>query len=121
MITFTGNPDDGSGSPVGYGPRLWIKFEDADTRTQTFRDLVAYFKTICCWEGNDRLLLSDDQESDARIMSWEFPSVRYLATDSEDPSLRWKAAIEYLRGIGAKRIEESEKVSFTKGFSQLYG
>lgn len=119
MITFTGNPDDGSGSPIGYGPRLWVKFEDADTRTQTFRDLVAAFKTLCASHGSDRLLLSDDQESDARIMSWEFPSIR-PSDLTNDYSWRWKAAIAYLAKIGAKRIEKKDE-NFMKGFSQLYG
>lgn len=118
MITFTGNPDDGSGSPIGYGPRLWIKFEDADTRSETFRSLVEMFKTICAWGGNDRLLLSDDQESDARIMSWEFPSIR-PSDLTNDYSWRWKAAIRYLRMIGVKRVEDD--TNFMEGFSQLYG
>ena len=118
MITFTGNPDDGSGSPIGYGPRLWIKFEDADTRSETFRSLVEMFKTICAWGGNDRLLLSNDEESDARIMSWEFPSVRKHIFDREDYSWRWKAAIAYLAKIGVKRVEDD--TNFMEGFSQLY-
>jgi len=117
MITFTGNPDDGSGSPIGYGPRLWIKFEDADTRTQVFRDLVATFKTLSSSHGEDRLLLSDDLESDARIMSWEFPSVRPSLIGGEDYSWRWKAAIEYLRMIGAGRITDRDaQVHFMNGF-----
>ena len=121
MITFDGNPDNGSGNPIGYGPRLWVKFEDADVRSQVFRDLVAHFKTICCWGGPDRLLLSDEPESNARIMSWEFPGVRDQnkgEDHSDNYSCRWKAAIAYLAKIGAKRTEDE---NFMKGFSQLYG
>lgn len=116
MITFTGNPDDGSGSPIGYGPRLWVKFEDADVRSQVFRDLVATFKTLSAWNGEDRLLLSRDPESDARIMSWEFPSVRPSLIGGKDYSWRWKAAIAYLAKIGAKRVEGD--TNFMGGFKQ---
>jgi hypothetical protein len=114
MITFTGNPDDGSGSPGGYGPRLWIKFENdhvACLRT------IETFKTICLWGGHDRELLSQDPTSSDRILSWEFPTPRKQARDREDYSWRWKAAIEYLQMIGAGRITDRDaQVHFMDGF-----
>jgi hypothetical protein len=107
MITYTGGPQH-----AGHGPRLWVKFEDLDTRSDTFRNLIETFAMLSTNSGYDRVWLSNDPESDARILTWEFPRL------DQDEGWKYKAALVYLRGCGARNDQVDSPREFMQGFTE---